>query len=100
MHADKIIIIDFGSQYTKLIARKVRECHVYSEVIACTADMTGLVHDKTIKGIILSGGPQSVYMKNAYSLAELILSMNVPILGICYGLQLLSHHFKGSVKGG
>ena len=100
MHADKIIIIDFGSQYTKLIARKVRECHVYSEVIACTADMTGLVNDKTIKGIILSGGPQSVYMKNAYSLAELILSLNVPILGICYGLQLLSHHFKGSVKGG
>lgn len=100
MHADKIIIIDFGSQYTKLIARKVRECHVYSEVIACTADMTGLAKDKTIKGIILSGGPQSVYMKNAYSLAELILSLNVPILGICYGLQLLSHHFKGSVKGG
>lgn len=100
MHADKIIIIDFGSQYTKLIARKVRECHVYSEVIACTADMKYLVHDKSIKGIILSGGPQSVYMKNAYSLASLILSLKVPILGICYGLQLLSHHFKGSVKGG
>ncbi len=100
MTADKIIIIDFGSQYTKLIARKVRECHVYSEVIPCTTDMKALVNDKTIKGIILSGGPQSVYMKNAYSLAELILGLNVPILGICYGLQLLSHHFKGSVKGG
>ena len=100
MTADKIIIIDFGSQYTKLIARKVRECHVYSEVIPCTTDMKALVNDKTIKGIILSGGPQSVYMKNAYSLAELILGLKVPILGICYGLQLLSHHFKGSVKGG
>jgi GMP synthase (glutamine-hydrolysing) len=67
MTADKIIIIDFGSQYTKLIARKVRECHVYSEVIPCTSDMTWMTGDKTIKGIILSGGPQSVYMKNAYS---------------------------------
>lgn len=100
MTADKIIIIDFGSQYTKLIARKVRELHVYSEVIACTANMSSLKNDKSIKGIILSGGPQSVYMKNAYSLAELILGLKVPILGICYGLQLLSHHFKGSVKGG
>ncbi|MCC6866434.1 MAG: glutamine-hydrolyzing GMP synthase [Ignavibacteria bacterium] len=100
MQADKIIIIDFGSQYTKLIARKVRELHVYSEVIACNADMSGLLSDKSIKGIILSGGPQSVYMKNAYLLAELILGLKKPILGICYGLQLLSHHFKGSVKGG
>ncbi len=100
MQADKIIIIDFGSQYTKLIARKVRECHVYSEVMPCTANLSELVNDKTIKGIILSGGPQSVYMKNSNRLAELILKLKVPILGICYGLQLLSHHFKGSVKGG
>lgn len=100
MNADKIIIIDFGSQYTKLIARKVRECHVYSKVIACTSDMKNLLNDKSIKGIILSGGPQNVYMKNSYSLAEFILSLKVPILGICYGLQLLSHQFKGSVKRG
>ncbi len=100
MTADKIIIIDFGSQYTKLIARKVRELHVYSEVIACTADLSHYKGDSSVKGIILSGGPQSVYMKNAFSLAEFILELNVPIFGICYGLQLLSHHFKGSVKGG
>lgn len=100
MHADKIIIIDFGSQYTKLIARKVRECHVYSEVMPCTSDLSHLKEDKSLKGIILSGGPQSVYMKNSNQLAELILELKVPILGICYGLQLLSHHFKGKVTGG
>jgi GMP synthase (glutamine-hydrolysing) len=100
MHADKIIIIDFGSQYTKLIARKVRECHVYSEVIPCTSEFSFLRNDTSLKGIILSGGPQSVYMKNANQLADLILELNVPILGICYGLQLLSHHFKGKVIGG
>ena len=100
MTPDKIIIIDFGSQYTKLIARKVRECHVYSEVIPCTSDMTGLINDKSLKGIILSGGPQSVYVKNAPALSKFILDLNVPILGICYGLHLLSHHFKGRVSGG
>lgn len=100
MHADKIVIIDFGSQYTKLIARKVRECGVFSEVIPCTSDLSHLREDKSLKGIILSGGPQSVYMKNSNQLAELILELNVPILGICYGLQLLSHHFKGKVTGG
>lgn len=100
MTADKIIIIDFGSQYTKLIARKVRECSVYSEVIPCTGNLTHLRGDKTLKGIILSGGPQSVYMKNSNQLADLILELDVPILGICYGLQLLSHHFKGKVTGG
>jgi GMP synthase (glutamine-hydrolysing) len=100
LHADKIIIIDFGSQYTKLIARKVRECGVFSEVMPCTADLTHLKEDKSLKGIILSGGPQSVYMKNSNQLAELILELKTPILGICYGLQLLSHHFKGKVTGG
>src|SRR4030095_4967500 len=100
MHADKIIIIDFGSQYTKLIARKVRECHVYSEVIPCTASLRKLKYDKSLKGIILSGGPQSVFVNNAPQLAETILELKVPILGICYGLQLLSHHFKGNITGG
>ena len=97
---DKIIILDFGSQYTKLIARKVRECHVYSEVIPCTANLSHLKNDKSLKGIILSGGPQSVYVNNAPAFSKFILDLNVPVLGICYGLQLLSHHFKGKVSGG
>jgi GMP synthase (glutamine-hydrolysing) len=100
MNFDKIIIIDFGSQYTKLIARKVRECRVYSEAVPCTGDLSFLKKDKSLKGIILSGGPQSVYYKNAPQLGKLILDLNIPVLGICYGLQLLSHYFKGKVTGG
>ena len=100
MKADKIIIIDFGSQYTKLIARKVRECRVYSEVVSCMGNLSGLNNDGTLKGIILSGGPNSVYVKNEKKIADEILSYKVPILGICYGLHLLSHHFKGKVTGG
>jgi len=100
MQADKIIIIDFGSQYTKLIARKVRECKVYSEVIPCTADISQLKNDKSLKGVILSGGPASVYMQKSPGLSKQILELNVPVLGICYGLQLLSHHFKGEVISG
>ncbi len=100
MKADKIIIIDFGSQYTKLIARKVRECKVYSEVVSCLQDLSNLNRDGTLKGIILSGGPSSVYLKDEKKAANIILNYNVPILGICYGLQLLSHHFKGKVTGG
>lgn len=99
MHADKILIIDFGSQYTKLIARKVRECRVYSEIIPCTADFSK-VDKNTLKGVILSGGPASVFVNNAPTFSKQILDLNVPILGICYGLQLLSHHFKGEVTAG
>jgi GMP synthase (glutamine-hydrolysing) len=100
MQADKILIIDFGSQYTKLIARKVRECRVYSEIVSCNADLSGLKTDKRLKGIILSGGPSSVYVKNAPALSKQILELNKPLLGICYGLHLLSRHFKGQVSGG
>jgi len=100
LQADKIIIIDFGSQYTKLIARKVRECHVYSEIIPCTGDLAVLQNDKTLKGIVLSGGPMSVFVKNAPELSKQLIQLGVPILGICYGLQLLSHHFKGNVTTG
>jgi GMP synthase (glutamine-hydrolysing) len=100
MQADKIIIIDFGSQYTKLIARKVRECRVYSEIIPCTADISKVKGDNSLKGIILSGGPASVYLNNAPALSRQILELKVPVLGICYGLQLLSYHFKGEVTSG
>lgn len=100
MKADKIIIIDFGSQYTKLIARKVRECNVYSEVVPCTGNLSKFNTDGTLKGIILSGGPNSVYLKNERKAAGEILGYDVPILGICYGLHLLSHHYKGKVSSG
>ena len=100
MKADKIIIIDFGSQYTKLIARKVRECRVYSEVVSCLSDLSLIKKDASLKGIILSGSPDSVYVKNTSTTAKQILALNLPILGICYGLHFISHHFKGKVKGG
>jgi GMP synthase (glutamine-hydrolysing) len=100
MTFDKVIIIDFGSQYTKLIARKVRECHVYSEIISCQTNLSNLAADKSIKGIILSGGPSSVYLKNSPNLSKQIVDLRVPVLGICYGLHLLSQHFKGDVKKG
>ena len=73
MTLDKIIIIDFGSQYTKLIARKVRECRVYSEIVSCFSDLSYLKSDKSIRGIILSGGPSSVYLKDAPLLSKQIL---------------------------
>jgi GMP synthase (glutamine-hydrolysing) len=105
--ADKIIIVDFGSQYTKLIARKVRECHVYSEIVSCLSlpaarhgDLSKLRKDKQLKGIILSGGPTSVYLKNAPQLSRQIIDFKLPVLGICYGHQLISHAFKGSVSKG
>lgn len=98
--ADKIIIIDFGSQYTKLIARKVRECHVYSEIVSCLSDLSNLKNDSILKGIILSGGPSSVYLKNAPLISKHIFETGVPVLGICYGHQLISHAFKGLVSKG
>lgn len=99
-YCDKILIIDFGSQYTKLIARKIRELKVYSEILPCTSDFSAYKNDQTLKGIILSGGPSSVYIKNAPNLSRQILDTDVPILGICYGLQILSHHYKGNVVSG
>jgi GMP synthase (glutamine-hydrolysing) len=100
MQADKIIIIDFGSQYTKLIARKVRECGVYSEIVSCLSDLSNLKDDKSLKGIVLSGGPSSVYLKNAPLISKQVFAPGIPVLGICYGHQLISHAFKGLVSKG
>ena len=93
---EKIVILDFGSQYTQLIARRVRANSVYSEIIPFPYKIKNLKTDN-IKGIILSGGPHSVYEKNAPKMRRSILNLNVPILGICYGHQLLSYLFGGKV---
>jgi GMP synthase (glutamine-hydrolysing) len=96
IHSEKILILDFGSQYTQLIARRVRESHVYCELHPF--DM-GLDEIKTFgaKGIILSGGPTSVYEEGAPAIAEELFELGIPVLGICYGMQLMSRHFGGEV---
>ncbi len=96
MNIEKILIIDFGSQYTQLIARRIRELHVYSEIVSPTKSL--IIKDKNIKGIILSGGPQSVYDKNSPDLSKKFFETDIPILGICYGMQLIAHKFGGKVE--
>ena len=94
---DKIIIVDFGSQVTKLIARRIRENKVFSEILM-PRDLTQEGLFKNVKGIILSGGPSTVTGNKFQNIPKEIFSLNIPILGICYGLQLIAKHFKGKVK--
>ena len=94
---NKILIIDFGSQFTQLIARRIRELGVFSEIIS--HKKIKLKHiDQTIKGVILSGGPLNVYQINKYSFDKKIINLNIPILGICFGHQILSKLNGGRVK--
>ncbi len=94
---EKILIVDFGSQYSMLIARRIRELGVYTEVVNFQSDIK-IFEDSSVKGIILSGGPSSVTDKNAPTITKEIFELNKPILGICYGMQLIQHIFGGSIK--
>ena len=91
---EKIIIIDFGSQYTQLIARKVRELHVYCEIHPCL-NLPKI--DETVKGIILSGSPFSVQNPNAPMIDSYAFAGDLPLLGICYGAQMMAHMYGGEV---
>ncbi len=91
---EKILIFDFGSQYTQLIARKVRACNVYCEIHPCTKDIS---IDNSVKGVILSGSPFSVNDSNAPKMAVKPLLEKVPVLGVCYGAQLVAKAFGGEV---
>ena len=93
----KIIIIDFGSQVTKLIARRIRELKIYCE-ITNLKDFKKIKNFNDIKGIILSGGPSTVTQKTHPSISKSIFEKNIPILGICYGLQLIAKVFGGKIK--
>ena len=93
----KILIVDFGSQFTQLIARRIRELGVYSEIISHKKIKLNDIGE-TIKGIILSGGPLNVYEINKYSFDKKILNLNIPVLGICFGHQILSKLNGGRVK--
>jgi len=92
-----VIILDFGSQYNQLIARRIRENNVYSEILPFNTPISDLKKYKNLKGIILSGGPSSVYEKDAPTISKEIFNLNIPILGICYGMQLISHLLGGKV---
>ena len=93
---DKILILDFGSQYTQLIARRVRECRVYSEIHPYNIPLER-VKSLSPRGIILSGGPASVYDKKAPLCDPAIMRLGIPVLGICYGMQLIAHLLGGEV---
>ncbi len=99
IHAERILILDFGSQYTQLIARRVREMGVYSEVYPFNiADEK--IRDFAPKGIILSGGPESVSATNALKAPEMIFTLGIPLLGICYGMQTMAEQLGGKVFSG
>ncbi|PZC40448.1 MAG: GMP synthase (glutamine-hydrolysing) [Chloroflexi bacterium] len=95
---ETIIVIDYGSQYSMLITRRIRESNVYSELISWDSSFDKIKH-LNIKGYILSGGPDSVAMDNSPILPEFVLESKLPILGICYGMQLLAKTFGGEVLG-
>ena len=97
MKNSSIVILDFGSQYNQLIARRVREMGIYAEVVPFHEDIDKILERKP-KGIILSGGPASVYAKGAPTLDKKIFDANIPILGLCYGMQLITHLHGGEVE--
>jgi len=96
IYSQKILILDFGSQYTQLIARRVREAQVYCEIHPFSMSLPK-VRAFSPKGIILSGGPSSIYDKAAPIADQRILDLQVPVLGICYGMQYLTHVLGGVV---
>ncbi|MQG17094.1 MAG: glutamine-hydrolyzing GMP synthase [SAR202 cluster bacterium] len=97
---EKLVILDYGSQYTHLIARRVREQNVYSEVHPPEIAMEDIVDFDSVKGIILSGGPMSVYDEEAPTVPSWVFECGLPILGICYGMQAIVHQLGGKVEPG
>ena len=103
MQHQKILILDFGSQVTQLIARRVREAHVYCEVHPCdvTSDwLRDYAKDGSLKGIILSGSHASVYEELTDKAPDAVFELGLPVLGICYGMQAMAHQLGGKVEGG
>ncbi|HIX12933.1 MAG TPA: glutamine-hydrolyzing GMP synthase [Candidatus Anaerofilum faecale] len=91
-----VLVVDFGGQYNQLIARRVRECNVYTEIVPYTAAMQA-IREKQPRGIIFTGGPNSVYEDGAPSISKEVFELGIPVLGICYGSQLMMHLLGGHV---
>src|SRR5947207_15589816 len=97
MDRDTIVILDFGSQYTQLIARRLRELQVYSEILPPTTTLAAL-RARGPRGIVLSGGPDSGYEKGAPRVDRRVFGLGVPVPGICYGMQPITHGLRGAVQ--
>ena len=97
MKKNSIVILDFGSQYNQLIARRIREMGVYAEIVPYFEPLEK-IKEREPKGIILSGGPASVYLEDAYMIDKAIYDLNIPILAVCYGMQLTNHLLGGKVE--
>ena len=100
---DTILVVDFGGQYCHLIARRIRELNVYSEIVPpsiTTEDIREINLRLNVKGLILSGGPSSVYERDSPKIDRQILSSKIPVLGLCYGHQLIAYMLGGEVKRG
>ena len=96
--ADEVVVLDYGGQYSQLIARRVRECGVFSELLPHHVGAEEVARRRP-KGVILSGGPASVYADGAPPLQTELLELGIPVLGICYGMQLLALELGGRVEG-
>src|SRR5574344_1368105 len=94
---ENILVLDFGGQYNQLIARRVRECNVYCEVHPYNMDLNQL-KSMNVKGIIFTGGPNSVYASDSPICDREVYQLGIPILGICYGAQLMAHMLGGKVE--
>jgi GMP synthase (glutamine-hydrolysing) len=93
---NNVVVLDFGSQYTQLIARKIRELGIFSEIFPYNTSLSRIKREKPV-AIILSGGPQSVYGEDAHLVPKELFEMGIPVLGICYGLQLMAYLLGGKV---
>src|SRR3954447_7351210 len=96
MQAELVLVVDYGAQYAQLIARRVREAHVYSEIVPHTMPVAEMLVRKPA-GIILSGGPKSVHVDGAPSIDAGVYATGVPVFGICYGAQLIAQQLGGEV---
>lgn len=97
MSREMVVVIDFGGQYNQLVARRVRECNVYCEIYSYKTDIAK-IKAMNPKGIILTGGPNSCYEPGAPTCTEELFNLGVPVLGLCYGAQLMMHVLGGKVE--
>jgi len=94
---EEVLVLDFGGQYSQLIARRIRECGVFSELLPHDTSIEE-IRDRAPRGLVLSGGPASVYAEGAPALRRELLELGIPVLGICYGMQLMVHELGGKVE--